>query len=120
MSSGLLETLSPEDRAELDAMSRMIERAQAFVLAFVVINHPSLRDALIEAYRAEVCPGAIMTVKLNSTTLAGIVAQIEREVDSAGEGSYRAAFVTGLESMLEIAGSPLPYLEDLNLSRSYC
>ena len=119
MSCDVLDTLSSDDRFELDAMMRMIQRARTFVLAFVVINHSSLRDALIEACQRRMADGAaILVVRLDSRT--GIVSQIEREVAAAATDRPMAVFLTGLESMLEIAGTPLDHLETLNLNRSYC
>ena len=118
MSCDVLDTLLPESVSELDAMMRMIRRARAFVLAFVVINHSALQDALIEACQRKVTDGTIVIVRLNSTT--SIVSQIEREVDAVASDQIKAIFLTGLESMLEIAGTPLSHLETLNLNRSYC
>ena len=118
MSCDVLDRLSHDGLSELDAMMRMIQRAQAFVLAFVVINHSSLRDALIEECKRRVPDDTILVIRLDSTE--SIVSQIKREVDAAASDQPKAIFLTGLESMLEIAGTPLSHLETLNLNRSYC
>src|SRR5579863_894876 len=99
-------------------MMRMIQRARAFVLAFVVVNHSSLRDALIDECQRRVADDTILLVRLDSRL--GIVSQIEHQMHEAASDRFKAIFLTGLESMLEIAGTPLSHLETLNLNRSYC
>jgi len=114
-----LGSLSADSRDELRAMDRMLERTSGFALAFVIMNHRTLRDALIDKYVID-RGGKILLVELDVVTGESIVRQMERCLDSADVDLPLAMFVRGLENVLELAGMPLQYLEDLNYSRSYC
>jgi tetratricopeptide (TPR) repeat protein len=106
---------SPEDQDELRAMFRMLRRARGFVLAFAIVNHPSLRDELIASCLES--DDAILDVRLDPGTLQGVVVQLDKAV---GPARPKALMVSGLETLLELAGQPAPHLEHLNLNRGYC
>lgn len=113
------DSLSADSNADLLAMGRMLERTTGFVLGFVSINHRALSDALIDEYVAD-SAGKILVATLDAAAGESIVHQIGRYLDEYGAGRPLAIFVRGLEDMLELAGTRLQYIEDLNYSRSYC
>ena len=111
--------LSADSKAELLAMNRMLERTSGFALAFVAINHQALCEALINEYVSD-GSGKILAVELHAVTVESIVRQITHCLDSGDGDRPTAIFVHGLEDMLELAGTRLQYIEDLNYSRTYC
>ena len=68
-------TLSPENQVELATLTRMLELASGFTLAFVRVNHTSLRDRLAEA--EEKVDGEIATLTRDrEDSAAGIAAEL--------------------------------------------
>lgn len=115
----VLDGLSADSKAEFLAMNRMLELTSGFVLAFVAINHQSLCEALIHEYVSD-SGGRILAVELHAETGENIVHQIGHCLDSSDVDRPLAIFVRGIEDMLELTGTRLQYIEDLNYSRSDC
>src|SRR5689334_6290459 len=93
--------LSADSKAELEAVNRMLKRANGFVLGFVSINHQALREALIEEY-VSASGGKILVATLDAAAGESIVHQIGRCLDSYKADRPLAIFVRGLEDMLEL------------------
>ena len=102
--------LSPQNRVELAALSRHLRRAQGFSLAFVVVNHPAVRDQVL---RELVDRSGGVTVRLRRDA-GGPVPQITAALPP---GSPAAVFVVDLETLVD--DGPSPALDNLNLNRDF-
>jgi hypothetical protein len=114
-------TLSPENQVEFATLTRMLELASGFTLAFVRVNHTSLRDRLAEDLLARFPQENILRLTLrppleDGTVVHGVVTQLE---DAVGDGHRDAIFVFGLDAMFDPAARDSPALDILNLNRSY-
>ena len=113
--------LSPENQVEFAALRRMLELASGFTLAFVRVNHASLRNRLVEDLLARFPQKNILRLTLrppleDGTVVHGVVTQL---LDAVGEGHPDAIFVFGLDTMFDPAARDSPALDILNLNRSY-
>src|ERR1022692_2862456 len=113
--------LSPENQVELATLTRMLELASGFTLAFVRVNHASLRDRLVDELLGRFPQKNILRLTLrppleDGTVVHGVVTQLEGAV---GTGHPDAIFVFGLDTMFDPAARDSPALDILNLNRSY-
>src|ERR1022692_330335 len=113
--------LSPENQVELATLTRMLELASGFTLAFVRVNHASLRDRLVDELLGRFPQKNILRLTLrppleDGTVVHGVVTQLE---DAVGDGHPDAIFVVGLDAMFDPAARDSPALDILNLNRSY-
>ncbi len=104
-------TLSELNRVELDALERLIRRADGFRLALAVVNHPSLRDRLAAELREDLLDCRLTEVTLEPHNGDGVVRALER----AATDDPGAVLVTGLGAPGEVS----PDLGELNLNRDY-
>ena len=114
-------TLSPENQVGLATLARMLELASGFTLAFVRVNHASLRDRLVDELLARFPQKNILRLTLrppleDGTVVHGVVTQL---LDAAGDSRPDAIFVLGLDTMFDPAARDSPALDILNLNRSY-
>jgi tetratricopeptide (TPR) repeat protein len=114
-------TLSPENQVELATLERMLDLASGFTLAFVRVNHPSLRDRLVGELWAHFPQKNILRLNLrppleDGTVVHGVLTQLEGAVS---DGHPDAIFVFGLDAMFDPAARDSPALDILNLNRSY-
>jgi hypothetical protein len=82
-------TLSPENQVEFATLARMLELASGFTLAFVRVNHASLRDRLVEELLARFPQRTFFASTLrppleDGTVVHGVVTQL---LDAVGERS---------------------------------
>jgi hypothetical protein len=109
-------TSADENSQELAALCRMLTRASGFRLGFVVANHPSLRDRVVQDCERS-CGLRPRVITLDGHAPEGIVAQLEQAI---GDDRPAALFVYGLESMLDLRVRQSPAMDLLNLNRDYC
>ncbi|HET7476744.1 MAG TPA: tetratricopeptide repeat protein [Dermatophilaceae bacterium] len=102
--------LSPANRVELAVLHRHLRRSRGFSLAFVVVNHQSVLEALVADLRNTAATTIVRLVRGGG----GPVTQLERQLDSA---PAQALVLVGLEDLVD--GFPAPALDNLNLNRDY-
>lgn len=113
--------LDGDNLIELECLMRMLARAGGFTLAFVRVNHVSLREAIVAAV-GERLPGrqildfTLAAMPENGIIERGVVTQLEQYV---GQRHPDAMFVYGLETMFDPALEGSAALEILNLNRGY-
>ena len=90
----------PENRAQLEALERMLRRADGFRLAFAVANHGELRRRLAEQVRRDLPDRRIADVRLEPGQTGGAVEAIR----SAADGEADAIFVHGLDELDPLKG----------------
>jgi len=114
-------SLSAENQVEFAAIVRMLHLAEGFRLAFVRVNHASLRDCVVGELRARFPEKKILALTLkppleDGTVVHGVVTQLQEAV---GGGHPDAIFVFGLDAMFDPAARDSPALDILNLNRDY-
>ncbi|MBY0506784.1 MAG: tetratricopeptide repeat protein, partial [Bryobacteraceae bacterium] len=108
--------ITAENELELQAVCRMMERAQSCVLAFAWVNHPALRERLTAEVRRRIHTGTVVEVTMNPQADFGFVEQWEIAL---GGQRPAALFVYGLEKMLDLTAGYTHSMAVLNLNRGY-
>ncbi|MFN2629685.1 MAG: tetratricopeptide repeat protein, partial [Gaiellaceae bacterium] len=103
---------SSENLIELAALERLLARAGGFSIAFAVVNHPTLRDRLVEAVRADLPDQRIAELELDPAASGGVV----RAIEQASHGAD-ALFVHGLQTLAPLDDAP--GFAELNLNRDH-
>lgn len=116
----------PVDEDEnLLALERLLTRASGFTLAFVRVNEPAQRAALVQEIRRRVEPQGLVIIEINLTTpipdfLAELVRRFHTLVGklepATANGPRLAVFVYGLEHSIATAGDQ-PALAVINYKR---
>ncbi|HET7510014.1 MAG TPA: hypothetical protein VFJ65_07180, partial [Solirubrobacterales bacterium] len=99
------------NRAELDAMERMIRRANGFRLGLAIVNHPDLRERLISTLRDDLSSDQVATIDVDPSSETGIVGAIE----DAASRDAAVILVSGLERLQDLPAE----IAVLNLNRDY-
>ncbi len=96
---------------ELQALDRMVRRADGFRLGFVIANHPLRVDSVTEELATRWRPKAVATVSIDDPG-ASLVSKLAQ----AARGEPVAIFVRGFERLRRMAGGT-PAVRGLNLNR---
>ena len=108
--------LSGDNATELEAVCRMIQRAGGCVLSFCWVNHPGLRERLVEEAKSRLAGFDIAEITVNCETGEGIVEQWERLLATRKPA---ALFVYGIERVFDYAAGYTHAIAVLNLNRGY-
>jgi hypothetical protein len=92
--------LAVDHEVELRRLTNMLRLAGSGALAFARVNHPSLRDRLVEQLRASMPDRAFLVVTLDARSPMGIVNQLREAV---GPACPDALFVFGLDRFFDPA-----------------
>ena len=109
-------SFSVENRVELTALCTMLELASGFTLGFARVNHPSLRERLVEEVKRRLPRMQIQEIQLDRESRAGVVAQLE---DRLADPHPAALFIHGLEGMFDLSLKQSPKMDILNLNRDF-
>ncbi len=108
--------LSGDNATELEAVCRMIQRAGGCVLSFCWVNHPGLRERLVEEAKTRLAGFDIAEITVDRDSGEGIAGQWERFL---GTRKPAALFVYGIERVFDYKAGYTHAIAILNLNRGY-